>query len=341
MERSPEFVMRDLMGGYRTTQMVYVAARLGVADRLAGGPMTAEQLAEAVDAHAPSLLRLLRALASLGVFAQDAEGRFGLTPSAALLRSDVEGSLRSFALTYGEPWSWLSWGNLFDCVRTGETAFDRQHGKGFFEYMAEHPEAAEVFNANLSAMTSAQAEAIVAAYDFSRTRLLVDVGGGHGALVSAVLRAQPAARAVLLDAASVIEDAGSQLERAGVAERCGLLAGDFFESVPAGGDTYVLKDIVHDWDDERAASALAKIAMTAGSDIYLVASVMSSISSKNVDSVLGQLLRAERSPPEQLVAQLLAVAVSFDRSDVAARSLELVTRSRDGEFAAWHDFGSE
>jgi hypothetical protein len=159
-------------------------------------------------------------------------------------------------LTYGEPWCWLSWGRLLESVRSGRPAFLQEHGKGFFDYMNQHPEAAEVFNANMTCMTTDEAAAIVAAYDFSRTRVLVDVGGGQGALVAAVLRAQSAVRAVLFDAPALIADAARRLQQLGVAERCGLLEGDFFDSVPSGGDTYVLKDIVHDWDDKRAAAVL-------------------------------------------------------------------------------------
>lgn len=253
--QSPATRLRNLLN-YNTTQMVYAVTRLGVPDLLTDGPLRADELAEAVGAHTRSLYRLMRALTHVGVFAEDAEQRFSLTPMAELLRTDAPGSLRAFALSYGEPWWWTPWGRLLETVQTGKTAFDAAIGQGFFEYLDRHPDAAAIFNANMTAMTERELPEVVTTYDFRGDGVLIDVGGGHGALVSAILQAGHRTQAMLFDRAPVIEGARRQLAAAGLADRCQLVAGDFFESVPAGGDTYTLKDIIHDWDDERAVAIL-------------------------------------------------------------------------------------
>jgi hypothetical protein len=252
---SPKTLMGRMVGGYRATQMVYVAAKLGIADLLVAGPRSAQELALATGAHAPSLYRLLRTLSSLGVFAEDESERFALTPLAQLIRSDTRDSLRPFVLSYGEPWWWESWGNLLHSVQTGETAFDHLHGMGFFDYLEQDPEAAEIFNANMTAMTGLEAQGIVAAYDFDGIETLVDIGGGHGELLTGILRAHPGMRGVLFDQPRVIEGAKDHLDRL-IADRCELVAGSFFESIPDTGDAYILKDIIHDWDDESALRIL-------------------------------------------------------------------------------------
>ncbi len=244
------------MLNYDLTQMIYVVVKLGIPDLLAGGPRHVDELAALIGVHAPSLYRLMRALASLDIFLEDSTGRFSLTSLSELLRSGVPGSWRPFALAYGEPWWWSAWGGLLHSVQTGETAFDHVQGKSLFEFLAQNAEAARIFNANMTAMTSGEAGAVVAAYDFSRTRVLVDVGGGQGALVTAVLQSYPQVRAIVFDLPSVVEEARSRLESAGIVERCEVVGGSFFEQVPRGGDVYTLKDILHDWDDPQAINIL-------------------------------------------------------------------------------------
>ncbi|HEV2713987.1 MAG TPA: methyltransferase [Terriglobales bacterium] len=253
---SAEVRMREMLGGYRITQMLYVAAKLGLPDLLAEGPKTAEELANAANAHGSSLYRLLRALASMGVFAERSDGTFESTPLADRLRSDIPGSQRAFALSYGEPWWWNAFGELLHSVKTGETAFSRVHGTTLFEYLGRHPDAARVFNDNMTAATHGLAEALAAAYDFSQVKVLVDVGGGHGALAAALLRRNPLMRAVILDQAGVLEGAAPVLQESGILARCDLSPGDFFQAVPDGGDIYMLSAIIHDWDDVRAAAIL-------------------------------------------------------------------------------------
>jgi len=244
------------MLAYNLTQMLYVVVKLGIPDVLARGPKQVDELAAIVDAHSSSLYRVLRALASQGVFTEEPEGHFALTSLSELLRSDVPDSLRPFALSYGEPWWWSAWGNLLHSVQTGETAFDSVHGMGLFEYLNQSPDAASIFNANMTAMTAQEGKAVAMAYDFSHIRTLVDVGGGHGELVSAILQAYPEVHAVVFDQPSVIEGTRLRLEAAGLDERCEITAGSFFESIPKGGEIYTLKDILHDWDDEKAIAIL-------------------------------------------------------------------------------------
>lgn len=271
-------LLRDRLGqmlNYSLTQMIYVAAKLNIADLLANGPRSVEEIAATVGAHPRSLYRLLRALASLGIFEEDSNGRFGLTPLAELLQTEREGSLHPFALSYGEPWWWDAWGRLLHSVQTGETAFNSVHGQSLFEYLDQHLEAAKIFNANMRSMTAGEAKTLANAYDFSQTRLLVDVGGGLGTMATAVLQAQPGAKAILFDLPSVIAGARGYLA-AGSEGRCQLVAGSFFEWVPRGGDTYLLKDIIHDWDDARSIAILrnCRRAMSESAKLLLIERVI-------------------------------------------------------------------
>ena len=253
---SPAETLARLIHGCVSTQLVCVAARLGIADLLADGPKDAGALAEATGAHPDALRRVLRASATLGIFAERGDGTFALTDISRLLRSGASGSLRASAIMYGEEWYWRPFGELLHSVMTGETAFDHVFGKGFFDYLGHHPEAAATFDHAMTNFTRDHAEAVVKAYDFSGLRQVVDVGGGHGSLLAAILKSSPSATGVLFDQPSVVAGAPAVLEAEGVTDRCGLVSGDMFESVPAGGDAYVLKWIIHDWDDARAIAIL-------------------------------------------------------------------------------------
>jgi hypothetical protein len=249
----------QMIMGFRITQMIYVAARLRIADLLNDGPQTADTLAQATGTHAPSLYRLLRALAGQGIFAEDEHGRFALTPLAEPLRTGVPGSQRPAALVFGEPVRWGLWGNLLYSVTTGEPAFQHMHGTTMWEYQAAHPELNTNFNDFMTANTTYQAASVVAAYDFSPINTLVDVGGGHGMLIAAILQANPGMRGILCDAPHVVSGARPTLEAAGLVDRCELEECDFFSSVPKGGDAYILKFIIHDWDDEHALAILRTV----------------------------------------------------------------------------------
>jgi hypothetical protein len=262
--------------GIWMSQAVSVAAELGVADRLASGPRSVDEIAQAVGAHGPTLYRLLRALADIGIFSELDGRRFALTELSELLRSDVPGSLRSWAIFVGQPFHLRSWTGFHESVRTGATAFDRAHGQDSFGYFAEHQGDGELFN---DAMTAASAQFIapmVEAYDFGAFRSVVDVGGGHGALLAAVLAANTGVSGVLYDQPHVIAGAGTRIEEAGVADRCQYIGGDFFRSVPSGGDAYLLSNIIHDWDDDRSVQILAncRAAMNRDGRVLLGESVL-------------------------------------------------------------------
>ena len=269
---SPASQMGDLLRGYRTTQMLHVMAKLGVADQLINGPRTAGDLAALVGANTQALYRLLRALSSLGFLEEDGDGRFALTELGSNLRSDVADSFRNAFIMHGECWWWEAWGGLFDAVRTGRTAFNDIHQQGLFSFLRDDAEAANLFNACMRQMTAQEAAAIVSAFDFFSSRQIVDVGGGHGALARAILAKCPNVPMLLFDMPEVIETARANLEVLGIADQCELVGGDFFACVPGGGDTYTLKDILHDWDDDRATIILRNIrqAMRAGARLLVI-----------------------------------------------------------------------
>ena len=253
----PRATLLQMMTGYWVSQALYVAAKLGIADLLADGPVDCEDLAAATNTHAPSLQRVLRALASVGVFTEVSPGSFALTPLAELLRTETPGSMSALAIMYAEE-QYRAWGELLHSVRTGEMAFDHQFGMGYFEYLGQHPEADRVFNEAMTGWTQQLVGAVVDTYDFSPFHTVVDVGGGYGALLATILRNNPGTRGILFEQPHVISSAEEELVAAGVADRCTFVGGDFFVEVPAGGDAYVLSQILHDWDDERCVAILGQ-----------------------------------------------------------------------------------
>jgi O-methyltransferase len=261
----------ELSIGTWVSQALSVAAALGIADELRSGPRPIDEIATAAGADAHSLYRVLRALADVDVF-QELDGhRFALTELGELLRSDVTGSMRSWAIMHGLPPWRDTWTDLLASVRTGQPVFERVHGQGPFEYLTAHPEYAQVFDAAMTAISSQWIPAVVAAYDFGQFERVVDVGGGNGALLAAVLAAHPELRGTLYDQAGAIAGAGPALEAAGVSDRCDRIAGDFFDSVPAGGDAYLLSNVIHDWDDQQSVQILGRCrdAMTGGGRVLL------------------------------------------------------------------------
>jgi O-methyltransferase domain/Dimerisation domain len=247
----------QLMTGYWVSQSLYVVAKLGVADVLAGGPLGADDLAAATGAHAPSLYRVLRALASVNVFTQELSGRFGLAPMSELLCTDRVGSMRPLAVMYGEE-QYRAWGDALYSVRTGEKAFDHQFGMDYFAYLREHPDSDRVLNEAMTGLTTQLAGAVAACYDFSSFDVIVDVGGGYGTMLKTILECAPGSRGVLFDQPHVVADAEARLFAAGLGERCSFVGGDFFVDVPAGGDAYVLSQVLHDWDDEASREILSR-----------------------------------------------------------------------------------
>lgn len=271
-ELSPRETLWRMTNAYQASEAIHVAATLGIADLLEDAPRSAEDLARATGTHAPTLLRVLRALASVGVFTEEDGGRFYNTPLSEYLRTDAPGSVRAWAVQVGRPYHWNSWGRLLHSVRTGEPAFQELYGTTPWEYRASHPEDDAVFNAAMSSLSTAVGEAVVRSYDFSGIGTLVDVGGGEGALLARILAANPTLRGVLFDQPRVVEGAGPLLERAGAAERCEVVGGSFFEAVPDGADAYLLKSVIHDWDDAEARRILLKCreAMADGGRLLVV-----------------------------------------------------------------------
>lgn len=264
--------MRRLISGYALTISVSVVAQLGIADRLAQGPQTAADLAKICGVDADFLRRVLRYLASEGVFEQQAEDRFALTDLSHWLRADVPGSMRPRAAFVGSRISWPVWGHLLQAMQTGKSGMEMAYGKTLFEVGRQDPESAATFNSFMAAQTAASVRALLDAYDFSTTREMVDVGGGRGALVAGVLQAQPQMRGILFDLAEVVSSAPPLLESAGVAERCRIIGGDFFQSVPAGADLYALKFILHDWRDADCVTILknCRAAMAPGGRVLII-----------------------------------------------------------------------
>jgi hypothetical protein len=251
----PPVTLLQMMTGHWVSQALYVASKLGIADLLAGGPVSCEDLAAATTSHAPPLYRVLRALASVGVFTEARPGHFALTPLAALLRTATPDSMRALVIGNNEE-PYRAWGELLHSVRTGEAAFDHLYGVRVFDYFAQHPAADRVFNEAMIGGTTQIADGVVGAYDFSPFGTVVDVGGGYGTLLAAILRSNPTARGILFDQPHVVACAEEHLTAAGVTDRCARLGGDFFAAVPSGGDAYVLAQILHDWDDDRSVAIL-------------------------------------------------------------------------------------
>ncbi|MFI5502491.1 methyltransferase [Nocardia asteroides] len=241
------------------SQAVSTAAELGIADELADGPRTAAQLARAVDADEEGLRRLLRLLVSYGVFAQRRDGKYALTRIGDALRSDAPVTLRDLCRFFGSPYHRNHWTHLSDAVRTGEAVGPTLDGASFFEYAAAHREIGDLFDRAMTSVSTLAIEPLLAAYDLGRFGTIVDVGGGRGSLLTEILGRHPAAQGVVFDLPSVVDDLGEDLAAAGLAQRCAVEAGSFFESVPQGGDAYLLKHIIHDWSDEHAERILRTV----------------------------------------------------------------------------------
>lgn len=248
--------LHHLIGGYRVSQAMYVVAKLDIAGLLADGPRTRDELAEATGTHPGALYRVLRFLAGAGLFHEVAPHQFALTSLGAGLRADVPSSIRPHVLMLLGEEEWQTWGDLLHSVRTGETAFEHVHGMGRFEYFHEHPDAAAIFNRAMTSNTAQSGTAITQEYDFAGIHHLVDVGGGHGLLLATVLQAHPEMQGTLFDRPEVVAGATTVLHGAGIADRCAIVAGDFFVSVPTGADAYILRQIIHDWNDDQAIHIL-------------------------------------------------------------------------------------
>lgn len=251
----PETLLQMTNGTF-VTQAIYVAAKLGIADLLKDSPKSSDELAKLTNVDAQSLYRLLRALSSNGIFAEGKNRQFQLTPLAACLQSDRPGSMRTFAIFLGEPWLWQVCGSLLDSVKTGKNAFENIYGTKPLSYLTQHPEVMQSLYEAVNAFTSSLIPVVLASYDFLPFSKIVDVGGGHGALIAEILKLNPTMKGILFDQPVVAERARHFIEAKGVAERCEIVVGNLFELMPSGGDAYILKHVIHTWDDENALTIL-------------------------------------------------------------------------------------
>jgi len=256
MTPDPRMDLLRLVNGFQITQAICVASALRVADHLKDGARSVGELATLTRSHADSLYRLLRALAAVGVF-HEHEGRaFALTPMGNCLRADSPASIGAWAEVVGSPYYWQAWGHLLHSVQTGENAFRSLNGMDVWQFRAEHPEHGAVFDRAMSEHSRGSAEAVIRAYDFSPFDHVVDIGGGQGLMLSAILNAHPRVRGTLFDQPNVVQRAKAVLAERGVIDRCEIVGGSFFEAVPGNGDAYVMRVVIHDWEDDEAIAIL-------------------------------------------------------------------------------------
>ncbi|HAH47820.1 methyltransferase [Gimesia sp.] len=265
----------QMITSYWVSQSIYAAAKLGIADLLVAGPQTAELLAAATSTHAGALYRLLRALASVGIFAENEQHEFELTPLAEYLRSDVPGSKRAIALMSGDE-QFQAWSEIIYSIQTGKTSFDKVFEKPIFEYLSDNPDKGQIFDQAMTGIHGRETGDILNTYDFSGIVTLMDVGGGNGSNIVNFLQNYPEMKGILFDLPQVIERAQPHIEQAGLTDRCQLIAGSFFESVPADADAIFLRHIIHDWDDEKALTILRHChsVMSENSRLLVVESVI-------------------------------------------------------------------
>jgi hypothetical protein len=252
----PPIALYQLATGHYLSRSLSLVAKLGIADLLSDGPRHCNDLAKSTQTHAASLRRVMRLLASAGIFLEEENGEFSLTAVGEYLRTDVPGSQRAMAMLFAGNRIQEAWRDLEFCVRTGQPAFRLRGLTNTFEDALRTPEEQATFDAAMADLTRLTSVAVASAYDFTPFRLLVDVGGGNGSLMVGILKANLSLRGIVFDQPAAIERAREQIEQHGLAARCTVMGGDFFKEVPAGGDGYILKHVIHDWDDERAATIL-------------------------------------------------------------------------------------
>ncbi len=252
----PDAALVQLVFGKCISMAISVVAKLRVADLLTDGPQTLDDLAKKTKTHAPSLYRVLRTLSAAGVFTEQVDGRFALTPMGEYLRTGVKGSLRGMADFFGSDWSWRAWGHMLESVQTGRAAFDSLFGESAFEYLGKHPDESAVFNEGMTGFSSNIAPAVAEAYNFGAFKTVVDIGGGHGVLLKTILQAYAGVNGIVFDSPHVVAGSEEAIHNAGLTGRCRAVGGDFFERVPDGGDAYLMKHVIHDWPDHLATTIL-------------------------------------------------------------------------------------
>jgi len=252
----PHAQLIQMASAYWISRVVYAAARLGLADQLAAGPRSAAELAAPTRTHAPSLHRLMRTLASLGLLTEGDAQRFALTPLGEALKAGAPGSARATLLTFGSPWFTAAFEQIMHSLETGRTGFEKANGMPIFDYLGQHPEAASLFSETMVGFHGAEPAAVAEAYDFSAFKTVVDVGGATGNMMAAILSRHAGPRGVLFDRPHVVAEAPALLKARGVEPRVSIEAGDFFQTVPAGGDAYLLSHVIHDWNEDQCLTIL-------------------------------------------------------------------------------------
>ena len=252
---SPD-IMLQMISGFWVSRIVYAAAKLGIADLFEDRPRTVAELATLTNTHPQSLYRLLRALASVGIFEEKEKHLFAITPLAQTLQSDVPGSLRYMAIAELDYAHTLAWSNLIPSLETGEVGFDRAAGMSCWDYYAQHPEDGETFNRYMTNLTAMVQTAVLASYDFSGFDTIVELGGGQGSLLASILSKNPHLNGILYELPFVIAEAQQNLQATGLSDRIQTISGDFFESAPSGGDAYLMKSVIHDWNEEKCVTIL-------------------------------------------------------------------------------------
>jgi len=310
-EQEASKTLEELSSGFIKTQVVYVAAKLRVADQLFTGPKSSETLAAAVGAHPEALYRLLRALENLGLVMESQLGIFALTQTGRNLCEDAPGGFRNEILFQVEM-SWQLWGELYHCIATGEPSSFKVLGMSYFDYLKQHPQQAAVFNDAMTRMISTMAKAVVASYDFSPFGTIVDIGGGHGTLMMEILECFPMTRGVLFDMPVTVEGARQRIRERGLEKRCECVAGDFFKEVPTG-DAMILSAVISDWDDEKS--------------IQILSNCRRSISSRGRLLLLERLLVPEEPAPATAFLDLMMLVIGGGTGRSAAEYRRLFEKA--------------
>ncbi len=273
---APAAQLMKLIEGRLIGNMLATAVEMKIADQLKDGPKSAHDVATAAGTNPDATYRLMRALSNAGVFEEHEGQRFSLTPVGERLRTDVRGSLAGLARFYGASWHVAAWQELHHAVKTGKNAFEKAHGQPAFEWFKTHPDEYSVFSEAMTANSTVNARAVVAAYDFSGCERIADIGGGQGFLLGEILAANPKAHGVVFDMPDVVAGATRLIADRGLSQRCEAVGGDFFQSVPLGCDTYIVKHVIHDWDDEASVALLGNIAraMAAGGRVLVAEQIM-------------------------------------------------------------------
>lgn len=310
-DQTAAFALLDLIQGSVVTQAIYAAARLSIADILSEGPLTAAEIAKRAGANEEAVYRLLRLLSGYSVFAEGEDGRFGLTPMASALRDEAPDSMRGIALLMGHPLLWEDWGYLLSSVRTGQPSMPTLRGMGAFEFLMSNPEYGAAFMQGMASLSAPETDPVVAAYDFSPFRTIVDVGGGRGALLAGILDRASGSTGILFDQPHATADAADVLKAAGVADRCTIENGSYFETVPAGGDAYLLKHTLHDFSEQQIRAVLKNVrnAISTGGALFVIEYVLPGGNTRHIGNIIDMwlmLLLGAKERTSQQYAELLA-----------------------------------